>query len=233
MIRNQLKPLMVFFIFTLLKLNSVLAQESILSEVSYLYMEKLVATAKANYPRVGSLGNQINVAKSDLSGARLSWLEPLSFQYVARSNQATSNTVVDLQTADLLTGYQFGIAINPGSLLTKPSQIKKAKEQLKIAQSNQAEYYLQLEAQVKSRYVTLLQFQKSLAPINDMYITAQSNFENMKIKYQKAEITFAEYNSASNSLSNALQAKLQMEASYLNAKISLEELTVKKLEEIK
>lgn len=233
MIRNQLKPLMVFFIFTLLKLNSVLAQESILSEVSYLYMEKLVAAAKANYPRVGSLTNQINVAKSDLSGARLSWLEPLSFQYVARSNQATGNTVVDLQTADLLTGYQFGISINPGSLLTKPSQIKKAKEQLKIAQSNQAEYFLQLEAQVKSRYVTLLQFQKSLAPVNDMYLTAQSNFENMKIKYQKAEATFAEYNSASNSLSNALQAKLQMEASYLNAKISLEELTVKKLEEIK
>ncbi|MEH3113561.1 TolC family protein [Pedobacter terrae] len=233
MIRNQLKPLMVLFICTLLKLNSVLAQESILSEVSYLYMEKLVAAAKANYPRVGSLSNQINVAKSDLSGARLSWLEPLSFQYVARSNQATANTVVDLQTADLLTGYQFGISINPGSLLTKPSQIKKAKEQLKIAQSNQAEYFLQLEAQVKSRYVTLLQFQKSLAPINDMYLTAQSNFENMKIKYQKAEVTFAEYNSASNSLSNALQAKLQMEASYLNAKISLEELTVKKLEEIK
>lgn len=233
MIRNQLKPLMVFFICTLLKLNSTLAQESILSEVSYLYMEKLVAAAKANYPRVGSLSNQINVAKSDLSGARLSWLEPLSFQYVARSNQATANTVVDLQTADLLTGYQFGISINPGFLLTKPSQIKKAKEQLKIAQSNQAEYFLQLEAQVKSRYVTLLQFQKSLAPINDMYLTAQSNFENMKIKYQKAEVTFAEYNSASNSLSNALQAKLQMEASYLNAKISLEELTVKKLEEIK
>jgi len=233
MIKNQFKLLLVLMICAFSKPNSVLAQESILTEVSYLYMEKLVAAAKANYPRVNILSNQVNIAKSDLSGTKLSWFEPFSFQYVARSNQGTANTIVDVQTADLLTGYQFGISINPGSLLTKPSQIKKAKEQVKIAQFTENEYYLQLEAQVKTRYITLLQYQKSLAPVNDMLVSAQGNFESAKLKYQKAEITFADYNAASNALNDALQAKLQMEANYLNAKISLEELTVKKLEEIK
>lgn len=217
----------------LTRAEQLIAQESILSEVSYLYMEKLVAEARANYPRVKNFSGQINIAKSELAGAKISWLDPFTFQYVARSNEPNANALVDLQTADLLTGYQFGISISPGSLLAKPSQIKKAKEQIKIAEASQAEYFLQLEAMVKSRYIVFLQYQKSLAPVNDTYKDAQSNFNAIKIKYQKAEATFLEYNSASTSLSSALQTKLQAEANYLNAKVSLEELTVKRLEEIK
>ncbi len=81
-----------------------------------LYLEKLVATAKANYPKVKALGSEITMAKSDLSAAKISWLDPFSLQYVARSNDASVNSV-NLTTADLLTGYQFGISVNPGTAI--------------------------------------------------------------------------------------------------------------------
>ena len=230
---KKLALLLFILMLTITKVNVANAQESILSDVSYLYMEKLVATAKANYPRIKTLTSQINVAKSDLAGTKSSWLDPFSFQYVARSNQPTTNSVVDLQTADLLTGYQFGVSINPGSLFAKPSQIKKAREQVKIAEASQAEYFLQLETMVKNRYIVYLQYQKSLVPANNAYNDALSNYNAIKIKYQKAEATFLEYNSASSTLNAATQSKLQSESNYLNAKISLEELTVKRLEEIK
>lgn len=208
-------------------------QQSILPEISYLYVEKLIAAARENYPRIKSLTSQVEVAKQDLSAAKISWLDPFSFQYVGRNNQNQSPPVVNVTNNDILTGYQFGVSFNPGTLLAKPSNIKKAKEQINVAKFNKEEYLLTLEAEVKRRYFSYLQAQKALAPFNSSLLDAETNFSSTKIAYQKAEVTIAQYNSASTSYYSAVQAKLQAEVAFLSAKALLEELTVKKLEEIK
>ena len=221
-----------FLFFLLSQLPNVAAQESLLSEVSPVFLEKLVATAQTNYPKVKALNSEITMAKSDLSAAKISWLDPFSLQYVARSNDANINSV-NLTTADLLTGYQFGISVNTGQLFAKPGNIKKAKEQVKIAQANEEEYFLQLASLVKNRYFLYLQYQKSLVPVHNAYINAKTDFEAIKTKYQRGEVTFLEFNSASTSVNQAYQIKLQTEANYLSAKASLEELTVTRIEDIK
>ena len=223
---------LLVFMFTHFQVQQAVAQESILSDVSYLYLEKLVAAAKENYPRVKSLNSQVAIAKSNVSAAKISWLDPFSFQYVARSNETNTN-VVNITTADVLTGYQFGVSFNPGSLFSKPSAVHKAKEQVKMALSDQAEYFLTLETMVKSRYILYLQYQRSLVPVNNAFNDAENNLKVIRNKYQKGEATFLEFNSASTAYSQAYQTKLQTEASYLTAKVSLEELTVKPLENIK
>ncbi len=209
------------------------AQESILNDVSYLYLNKLIATAKENYPRLKVYDSQIKAAKSDLSGVKASWLDPFSFQYVTRSNDQPNTTPVNITTADVLSGYQFGVSINPGSLLLKPSQVKKAKEQIKIAEFNEAEYNLTLEAEVKRRYFIYLQYKSSLLPITNAYLDAESNFKALKIKFQRSEITFEQYNASSMAFNQAIQTKIQAEVNLLTSKSDLEEYTVKKLEEIK
>ncbi len=224
--------LFLFLFIAFVPIKGLKAQEGILSEISYLYLNKLIAAAKENYPRLKTYDNQIATAKNDLSGAKISWLDPFSFQYVTRSNRASSN-LVDVTTADILNGYQFGISISPGSLLAKPSQIKKAKTQVKIAELNRDEYNLSLETEVKKRYFTYIQYQKSLIPANNAYLDAENNYKIIKISYQKAEATLQVYNEASIAYNQAYTSKLQVESSYLAAKASLEELTVKKLEEIK
>ncbi len=222
----------ITFVSFFSQINSIYAQGTIIGDLSYLYLEKLVATAKANYPKVKTYGSEITSAKADLSAAKISWLDPFSFQYVVRSNEANTNAI-NLTTADLLNGYQVGVNFNPGTLLAKPANIRKAKEQIKIAQANEEEYFIQLESQVKTRYILFLQYQKSLVPVNNAYLDAESNFKAIKLKYQRGEATFLEYNSASITLNDAFQSKLETESSYLSAKFSLEELTVKKLEDIK
>ncbi len=226
--------LLSFFLIISVSLYSynLKAQESILQDISYLYVEKLIATAKENYPRLKSLESEIEIAKKDLNIAKTSWLDPFSFQYVSRSNDANANAV-NLTTADILTGYQFGISVNPGSLLSKPGNVKKAKEQINIARYNKEEYNLTLEAEVKKRYFVYLQYKNSLTSLNNIYLDAQNNFNVVKLAYQKAETTLEQYNAASTTFSQAYQTKLQGEANYVSAKASLEELTVKKLEEIK
>jgi outer membrane protein TolC len=208
-------------------------QQSILPEISYLYVEKLIAAARENYPRIKSLTSQVEVAKQDLSAAKISWLDPFSFQYVGRNNQNQTPPVVNVTNNDILTGYQFGVSFNPGTLLAKPSNIKKAREQINVAKFNKEEYLLTLEAEVKRRYFSYLQAQKALVPFNSSLLDAETNFNATKIAFQRAEVTIAQYNSASTSYYSAVQAKLQAEMAFLSSKALLEELTVKKLEEIK
>jgi outer membrane protein TolC len=218
--------------FTQIQVGKAVAQESILSDVSYLYLEKLVAAAKENYPRVKSYNSQLEIAKSNVTAAKISWLDPFSVQYVARSNEANTNTV-NITTADILTGYQFGVSFSPSSFFSKPSTVHKAKEQVKIAQSDQAEYFLTLETMVKTRYILYLQLQRSLVLVNNAFTDAENNYKVIKNRYQRGEATFLEFNSASSAFNQASQSKLQIEANYLSAKVSLEELTVKPLENIK
>lgn len=229
--RHILFPLLLALI-TLVPLKSLKAQEGILSEISYLYLNKLIAAAKENYPRIKNFDSQVAAAKNDLSAAKISWLEPFSFQYVARSNQASSN-LVNVTTADILSGYQFGIALSPGSLLAKPGQIKKAKEQIKIVQYERDEYYLTFETEVKTRYYNYLQAQKAIIPANNAFLDAENNLKIVKIAYEKAEVALQEYNAANIGYNQAYTNKLSAETAYLTAKASLEELTVLKLEEIK
>jgi len=222
----------LFFIPGFLGINSAIAQESLLTDVSYLYLEKLIASAKENYPKLKTFNSQVTAARSDLSTAKAGWLNPFSFQYVTRSNQASSN-LVNLTTSDFLNGYQFGVSVNPGELLSRPSQVKKAKELVKIAEFNQEEYNLQLETEVRKRYFVYLQAKASLSSYLKTLLDVESTLKILKIKYQKSEIPLEEYNSASLTFNQTNIAKIQSESNYLVAKADLEELTVRKLEEIK
>jgi len=221
------------FFFLLLNKNESSAQDNVITGISNLYIEKLIATAKQNYPRLKQFESQVKAAKSDLSGAKISWLDPFSFSYVTRSNDQNTTNTPNITTADVLSGYQFGFSFNPGTLFSKPSQINKAKEQVKIAEYSQAEYNLTLEAEVKRRYYTFYQYKTLLAPINSSFLDAENNYKVIKMKYQRAEVTIQEYNTASMSYTQANEAKIQSEINYLTAKAALEELTVRKLEEIK
>lgn len=225
--------LSLVLMLALISSTKTIAQESVLSEVSYLYLNKLIATAKENHPRLKVFSSQVSAAKHDLSGVKASWLEPFSFQYVTRSNDQPNTTPVNITTADVLSGYQFGVAINPGSLLQKPSQVKKARDQVRIAELNQEEYNLTLEAEVKRRYFIYLQYKTVLLPATNAYLDAESNLKALRLKYQRSEITFEAYNAVSSAFNQAAQARIQAEVNLLTAKSDLEELTVRKLEEIK
>jgi len=220
----------ILFLFQLTLIFQLsIAQESILSEYSPLYVQKLIAVAKENYPKSKAYEHQVKIARYNLSSEKTSWLDPFSFSYLLRSN----NNTVDIVNPQLLTGYQFGVSVNPGALLKKPFNIKAAKEEVKIAQLEQVEYTLQLESEVTRRYMYYLQSLNTLKLQNKIVVDAESSFSDLKLKYQRSEITFQEYNSASTALSNAQMARVQAEANMITAKASIEELLVRKLEEIK
>ncbi|WP_285056442.1 TolC family protein [Pedobacter ginsengisoli] len=218
--------------FVFLSTAQAKSQESMLSDFSYLYMEKLIAVAKENYPKYKTFDHQINIAKYNLNQQKSSWLDPFSFSYIYRSNSNAVNSLDDNVNL-LLSGYQFGVTISPGFFLKKPSTIRAAKEELKLAQLSKAEYDLMLESEVKNRYLVYLQSYNILKIRTKAVLDVESSFKLIKARYERNEVSFQDYNNGSIALSSAYEGRITAESNLSTAKVALETLLTKKLEEIK
>lgn len=211
----------------LLLSNSARSQETMMTDISYVFLEKLIATAKENYPRMNSFEGRIKVAKTTVGQEQLSWLDAFSFSYVYNPN----NTL-DLVNPSFFNGYQAAFNFNLSALLQKSGNVKQAKESVKLAQYDLDEYHLTLESEVKRRYFTYVQALSSLRLQTKLSSDALNVSNDVKSKYEKSEVTFEQYTLSQMSYSGALQAKIAAESNFLIAKASLEELLTKKIEEI-
>jgi len=204
------------------------AQDSMMGDVSYVFLEKLIATAKENFPRMNSFEGRIRVAKTTVSKEQLSWLDAFSFSYVYNPER----TVDANNPTFLFDGYQVAFNFNLSSILQKPSNVRQAKENVKLAEYDLAEYHLTLESEVKRRYFAYLQALNLLKLQTRMTSDALNMSNDNKKKYEKSEITFEQFTGSQMSYTGSLQSKIGAEANFLTAKISLEELLTKKIEEI-
>lgn len=210
-------------------LNTLRAQESILDEINYVFLDSLIAKAKENYPRNKILLKQTEIAKSNISRANVSWLDALNFNYIYGNN-----SLFNLQNpSSLINGYQAGVNLNLGMLLEKPYRVKNAKADHKIAQLEEEEYALTIVNEVKKRYYQYIQFFSSVKVRTKASQDAEAIVQDIKYKYEKGEATFVDYNNALNTLSNNVQYKLESESSLFIAKAALEEIIGQPLEEIK
>ena len=211
-------------------IGAVQAQESIMSDFSYLYMEKLIAVAKEKNPHISIQDNRINIAKNNVDIAKISWLDPFSFSYTNRTNVSG---IAGLNN-DMLSGFFLSIGVAPISTLVKtPLNVKNAKLERDITKSEKDEYELQLEAEVKRRYIAYVQSLNILKLTNKRLVDAESTFSSMKARYERSEISFKDFNDASTFLTSVQEAKVSAEANLFTTKFALEELLTVKLEEIK
>ncbi|MVN90739.1 TolC family protein [Mucilaginibacter aquatilis] len=224
--------------------NSAIAQNSIIPEISEPYLEKLIATAKANYPRVKSLDERLNIAKNNVSRQRLSYLDALTFSYVYQPNTTLNLNALQPGNTDgsaignnnrtsIFSGTQFGLFFNLGSYLQKPFAVKQSKRELNIANNDVQEYMLTLTTLVKKRYYTYLQRLASLKLQTQASTDAESVMKDVKYRFEKGEVTVESYNQARISVTQQTQAKITAETDLFTAKADLEELVGEKLEDIR
>jgi outer membrane protein TolC len=214
-------------LFSLLLSNSAKSQETMMTDISYVFLEKLIATAKENYPRMNSFEGRIKAAKTTVGQEQLSWLDAFSFSYIYNPN----NTL-DIAVPRFFNGYQVAFNFNLSSILQKPGNVKQAKESVKLAQYDLDEYHLTLETEVKRRYFSYVQALSNLRLQTKLSSDAFNVSNDIKTRYEKSEITFEQYTLSQMSYSGALQSKIVAESNFLIAKASLEELLTKKIEEI-
>lgn len=203
------------------------AQESMLPDISYPLLEKLVFTARQNYPRVKANQTRINVANLRIQQAQLSWFDFLSFSAFYSPSSAQNIT------GGSLTGTQFGFFMNLGVLFQKPNTVKIAREESQLAQHTYQEYLLTIESEVKQRYFRYVQQNALLRVAHANSIDVDNVFKVLKVRFEKGEESFENFSRVVTQLTEAKQRIVDAEASLLITKTSLEELVGKKLEEVK
>ncbi len=239
---NRLYSLMLMvLLFCLAVPQKLKAQNTLVTEISEPYLAKLIDAAKANQPRIKSLNNRVNIAQGNISRAKLSYLDALTFSYVYQPNstfnlnalQTTGGTDVIGTRTGLFKGTQFGVFFNLGSYLQKPYAVKQAKQELIITNNDIQDALITLTTQVKKRYYIYLQKVASLKLQMQAASDADNVMRDIKYKFQKGEETLDSYNKARISHTQQIQTKITAEADLFMAKADLEEIIGDKLENIK
>lgn len=217
----------IFFIVFLFLIKNTFAQESMMESVSYPFLEKLIAAAKANYPKYKVYDKRIDIAQANVQKAKLDWFNFFSFSYVPPVTTAAA-----LSNSNSTSNYNYGFTVNVGGLLQKPAAVRVAKRELDISRLDQDEYNLNIEAVVKQRYfayvaqLTVLNWKiKSLA-------SAERASKDIQYKFEKGEVTFEVYNRSETFYTGVVQDKIKSEAEFLITKSMLEEIIGAKLETI-
>lgn len=226
MVYSTLRHVLVLILFLAVH-NAYAQQESMIPDVSEAYLDKLVATAKANYPKVKAYAAREKSAMINVNRARMAWFDIFTFSYLYSPNNST--TIIN---PTLLNGYQLGLYLNVGSILAKKPSINIAKQEYNIAALERDEYDLNIKALVQQRYYKYIQEKAILRLRSQATLDAENGVKDQKYRYEKGETTMNEYNQALINYSTNAQSKVESEGAVLTAKSSLEELLGTRLEDI-
>ncbi len=224
---NKLKTLCLSF-FILISASNIYAQETMFHDLSYEYLEKLIAAAKRNYPETKVKQKQVEIARSTFHQASFGWLEAFSASYIY-----SPQTSINLTTPTIFKGYQLVASVSLGSLFERPYTIHNAREAVKVAEYQQEEYNLTLEAQVKRFYFAYIAAQTDLRSRVNAVQDASTSVKQLKYTFEKGETTYLVYSEALANLYNQNAFRVQAELNVFTAKTNLEELLGAKLESIK
>jgi outer membrane protein TolC len=215
-------------LFILTSVSNLYAQETIFTDLSYPYLEKLIAAAKKNYPEAKVRQNQVNIARSSFHQAEFGWLDAFSASYIYSPQSS-----INITSPTIFKGYQLVATVSIGSLFERPYTVHNARETLKIAELEQQEYNLTIEAQIKRFYFAYIEAQADLRSKVNAVLDASNAVKQLKYTYEKGETTYIVYNQALTNLYNQNSFRLQAELAVFTAKTNLEELLGDKLESIK
>lgn len=224
---NKLRTVCIT-LFILFLAGNLHAQETLFKDLSYPYLEKLIAAAKKNYPEAKVKQKQVEIARSTFHQASFGWLEAFSASYIYSPQSS-----INITQPTIFKGYQLVASVSLGSLFERPYTIHNAREAVKVAEFQQQEYFLLLEAQIKRFYFAYLAAQADLRNKVTAVTNAEIATKNLKYTFEKGETTFDVYNTALNNLYNQNSFRIQAELNLFTAKTDLEELIGDKLESIK
>jgi outer membrane protein TolC len=208
--------------------QKVKAQETMIPDISYLFLEKLISTAKTNYPLLKQLDIKQKVEEYNIKNSKLTWFNSVNALYLSQpiGGAALINPLFQ-------NGIQLAININFAQTLQTPNNIKIAKQQLEFAKETSRQYESTIELQVKTRYFTYIQQLNSIKLFTKSLQDAEGLVQSLRLKYERGEVEFNDYSEALINFSSLSKQKLEAEAGYLIAKAAIEELTITKLEDIK
>lgn len=182
------------------------------------FEEFLVQLAWLNNPSNDALLYKLNIADQEIKNARQGWWEAVGMQV------NYNPTAQEIDGRPIFPEISYGAVIRINPLITTPGQIRIAKENFKIAQSEVDQQKLRIRSETLQRYrkyELALEILKVRTKIEE---DANANFQFQSGLFKKLEATFEDYNSAYNAYHQAVESRLEAETDVEIAKIMIEEV---------
>jgi outer membrane protein TolC len=188
------------------------------------FQERLVQLALGG-PQYDAAGHTVRIAEYKVKSAKLSWFNLLTISLNYNDLEFThTNAVANAQTAYVYPKYFFGLVIPIGTIVSKGSEIKAAREDVKIAQDNQLMMARQIRADVLTKYAQDKNYRELAVIENQIVDDLSAGFTQIEKKFRDGAITLEAFSLASNNynLENAKKLSIQLQAEV--AKYDLERL---------
>jgi outer membrane protein TolC len=216
------------FLVLLFSASRSIAQETIINDIDYPFLQKLIANAKTYYPQLKIRQAQVDFSKLAYKSSKLSWFDNITTAYIYNPQ----NTI-NYANQNIFIGYQFAVSLNLGTLMKTPYAIKSAKQTYNISVLEQQAATSSLETQVTRLYYTYLQQLAILRLRTKTALDIENLLAQSKRQFEKGNETVENYTKAATTYADVSQAKIDTEVNLLIAKGALEEIIGKKLEEVK
>ena len=191
------------------------------------FVNKLVEVSWNNYATNKTYALRTSIAEKDVSRAKWSWFNSLSFQY--QYFPFGTNT----GSTDASQRIGFGLSINIGNLISVPIEISQKKDLQKIAEysADAQKNYIRKEVKIRlAPYIEGLKIYRSRTQTLD---DAKALFAQIKMQYQRGDVDFEKYNGSIRWISDMEETKAKAETAVYLAKANLEEILGMNLEDVK
>jgi outer membrane protein TolC len=171
-------------------------------------------------PQYQSSGHKVNIAQSDLSRAKRSWLNLL----------AVSGSLNDQSFQTPAPGgytypkYFVGLTIPIGLFFSLGPQIQGARESVEVSKNIREETARSLKAEVLSKYKQYKNYEELLSLENTIVVDQQTAFAQTEKKFKDGTATIEQYNLANKLYSDEMTKKLNLQLSQDLIKLDIERL---------
>ena len=182
------------------------------------FEEFLVQLAWLNNPSNDALLYKLNIADQEIKNARQGWWEAVGMQV------NYNPTAAEIDGRPIFPEISYGAVSRINPLITTPGQIRIAKENFKIAQTEVDQQKLRIRSETLQRYRKYQLALEILKVRTKIEEDANANFQFQSNLFKKLEATFEDYNSAYNAYHQAVESRLEAETEVEIAKIMIEEV---------
>jgi outer membrane protein TolC len=179
-------------------------------------------------PQYQSTGHKVNIAQSQLSQAKKSWLNLLAVS-VNLNDQSLQQPVPG---GYVYPKYFFGLTIPIGLFFSLGPQIQAAKEGVEVTRNAREQTARDLKAEVLSKYMQYKNYRELILLENSIVVDQQTAFSQLEKKFKEGTATIEQYNLANKLYSDELTKKLNLQLSQDLIKLDIERLIGTNLENI-
>ncbi len=193
--------------------------------------ERLVALA-LRAPQFDASGHQIQIANYKVSSAKKSWFNLLTLSANLNDQTFAAQPTTVGATQYVYPKYFFGLVIPIGTIVSKGSEIKAAKEEVKVAEANREALERTARAEVLSKYLEYKNYRALVVLQSQVVDDIHAAYMQAEKKFNDGSIAIETYNDASRGYSAEMTKLLNLQLQQDLTRLDLERIIGVRLETV-